>query len=485
MQNSDVVTDDQASLGRTRLPAEQLNNSCFCSSLDKSALKAALSCELHDDQLSELIEERCPFLFSARPVFISRTQADRIEEVVRALESVIELPAYRELVLADAPDIAKMETSGARGVFFGYDFHPDGAHLGLIEINTNAGGAMLNAAMARAHRTCCLDDAQLSQAVPSGPLFEDEIVRMFRSEWAAAGKIAPLRTIAIIDTQPQQQYLYPEFLLFQRLFARNDINAVIADPSELAFKDGALWFGDLKIDLVYNRLTDFMLEAPESRALHDAYCEHAVVITPHPQAHALYANKRNLTILSDATALEGLGVPRATINILLANVPFTETVTTSNAERLWAERRNLFFKPVAGYGGRAAYRGDKVTKRVWQEILLGEYIAQRVVAPGVRVAGTADSPETLKFDLRSYVYNSRVQWTAARVYQGQTTNFRTPGGGFAPVYTLGDEEVTAELTAISEATSGRATVRVTATCIPLQAGAVGEARRHRHGDTDR
>lgn len=456
MRNSDIVTDNPASnYDSTRLPAEQLNSSCFCSSLDKTALKSALSGEVHDDMLFELIEERCPYLFSARPVFISSTQADRIEEVVRALESVIELPSYRELVLADAPDIAKSGAGGARGVFFGYDFHPDGENLGLIEINTNAGGAMLNAAMARAHRTCCLDDNQLAQAVLSGAMFEDEIVQMFWAEWAAAGQTAPLRTIAIVDTQPQQQFLYPEFLLFQRLFAKNDINAIIADPRELTFRDGALWFAKLKIDLVYNRLTDFMLEAPESRALHDAYCEDAFVLTPHPQAHALYANKHNLTILSDATALKGLGVPQATIDILVANVPFTESVTTNNAERLWNERGNLFFKPVAGYGGRAAYRGDKVTKRVWQEILLGEYIAQRVVAPGVRVSGTADSPETLKFDLRSYVYNSRVQWTAARVYQGQTTNFRTPGGGFAPVYSLGEEEVTAELKAISEATSSR------------------------------
>ncbi len=456
MQNSDIVTDNQVSnFNPSKLPAEQLNNSCFCSSLDKSALKSALSCELHDDMLFKLIEERCPFLFSARPVFISRTQTDRIEEVVRALESVIGLPAYRELVLANAPDIARRGTSGARGVFFGYDFHPDGANLGLIEINTNAGGAMINAAMARAHRTCCLDDMQLAQAVLSGAVFEDEIVQMFRAEWASAKRASPLRTIAIVDIQPQQQYLYPEFLLFQRLFAKNDINAVIADPSKLTFRAGALWFGELKIDLVYNRLTDFMLEAPESRALRDAYCGDVVMLTPHPQAHALYANKRNLTILSDATALERLGVPQATIDILLANVPFTESVTTSNAERLWSERRTLFFKPVAGYGGRAAYRGDKVTKRVWQEILLGEYIAQRVVAPGVRVAGTADSPETLKFDLRSYVYNGQVQWTAARVYQGQTTNFRTPGGGFAPVYSLGDEEVAAELKAISNAASSR------------------------------
>jgi hypothetical protein len=31
-----------------------------------------------------------------------------------------------------------------------------------------------------------------------------------------------------------------------------------------------------------------------------------------------------------------------------------------------------------------------------------------------------------------------VQWVAARLYQGQTTNFRTPGGGFAPVYSTVD-----------------------------------------------
>jgi hypothetical protein len=458
MQNPKIVGDNREvdASDTARLPAEQINSSCFCSSLDRPALKKALSSELHNDELFELVEERCPFLFSARPVFISQSQANKIEEVVAALESVIRLPAYRELVLADAPEIAKRHSSGARGVFFGYDFHPAGENLGLIEINTNAGGAMLNAAMARAHRTCCLDDAQLSQAVLSGAVFEDTIVQMFRAEWTASRRMEPLQTIAIVDTAPQQQYLYPEFLLFQRLFEKNGIKAVIADPTALKFRDSALWVGEQKIDLVYNRLTDFMLEFPESRALRDAYCEDAVVVTPAPQAHALYANKRNLTILSSAAALEGLGVPQATIEILVANVPFTETVTANNAERLWSERRNLFFKPVAGYGGRAAYRGEKLTKRVWQEILEGDYIAQRIVAPGVRVSGTAGETETLKFDLRSYVYNSQVQWTAARVYQGQTTNFRTPGGGFAPVYSLADDQITAEVTAIGEATVRRA-----------------------------
>jgi signal transduction histidine kinase len=36
----------------------------------------------------------------------------------------------------------------------------------------------------------------------------------------------------------------------------------------------------------------------------------------------------------------------------------------------------------------------------------------------------------------SYVCDGQVQSLAARLYSGQTTNFRTPGGGFAPVYVV-------------------------------------------------
>lgn len=36
-------------------------------------------------------------------------------------------------------------------------------------------------------------------------------------------------------------------------------------------------------------------------------------------------------------------------------------------------------------------------------------------------------------DVRLYTYESQVLLAAARLYQGQTTNFRTEGGEFAPV----------------------------------------------------
>ena len=107
-------------------------------------------------------------------------------------------------------------------------------HLGLIEINTNAGGAMLNAVRARAKRICC---AAVDGMVPTRAdvaAFEQRIVDMFRSEWQRsrlATSARPLNRIAIVDLDPEAQYFYPEFLAFQQLFERHGLRAVIADPA--------------------------------------------------------------------------------------------------------------------------------------------------------------------------------------------------------------------------------------------------------------
>lgn len=387
---------------------EMLNSECFCISLDDDALRRALESELGAPGLFHLVEERCPYLFAARPVFVSNTHMDNMAQAIRAIESVIALPAYRAQVLADAPAIARHDP----------------------------GGAMLNAVLARAQRACCAEVEEMLPPLSSAAELEQAVADMFLSEWALSKRERPLRCIAIVDEAPQQQYLYPEFLLFQQLFQRHGLQAVIADPSELTLRDGVLWHGATAIDMVYNRLTDFLLEAPSSAALRAAYLSHAVVLTPHPQAHALYADKRNLALLGDADRLQALGVPAPVREILVAGIPRTEVVQPANAERLWSERRKLFFKPMAGYGSRAAYRGDKLTKRVWEDILAGDYVAQAIVAPGQRTIDNEEAPQVLKFDVRNYAYGDRVQWVAARLYQGQTTNFRTPGGGFAPVYSL-------------------------------------------------
>jgi hypothetical protein len=255
---------------------------------------------------------------------------------------------------------------------------------------------------------------------------------MFLAEWRLSGKQGPLTTVAIVDETPEEQFLHPEFLAFQSLLERHGITTLIADPEQLHYRNGKLWLQEHAIDLIYNRLTDFSLQQPEQASLRQAYLDDAVALTPHPHAHALYADKRNMILLGDEAALAELGVAEKARQILKRAIPPTRSVTAENAEELWRERRKLYFKPACGYGSKGVYGGEKLTKRVWGSICQSSYVAQRLIPPS-RVPG----PEgELKVDLRLYVYGGRCLLQAARLYRGQTTNLRTPGGGFARVRTV-------------------------------------------------
>ncbi|TAM44564.1 MAG: hypothetical protein EPN55_10555 [Gammaproteobacteria bacterium] len=411
--------------------AAALNRGCRCVTLDEPALARGLA-EAVDDPgvLAEIRRDR-PHLFSATAVFAAPADIARMQAIIDAVERVVALPAYRERALAWAPPSARFDP-GTRGVFLGYDFHlgPDGPKL--IEINTNAGGPLLNMLLARASSACCREARDAMAGPAATARLEETFVEMFRAEWRLARGNAPLKTIAIVDDRPAQQYLHPEFRLFETLFRRHGFEAVITDAADLMVCHGNLWHGETRIDLVYNRLTDFALAEPVHTALREAYLNNAVVVTPHPRAHALYADKRNLTLLTDETFLRSLGLPAETIATLLDGIPRTVAVTPAQAEEFWSTRKQWFFKPAAGYGSKAAYRGDKLTKRVFTEILQGDYVAQAQADPGERHAPAVE--QALKFDIRNYVYDGRVQLLAARLYQGQTTNFRTAGGGFAPVF---------------------------------------------------
>jgi hypothetical protein len=418
---------------RKPFPIARLNRECFCIGADLDALQAWLHRDLVQHGLVRPVVETHPHLFSALPVFVSREHVTRMGAVIAAVESVVALPAYQAAVLDRAPAIAGF-VPGPRGVFMGYDFHLGDEGPRLIEINTNAGGALLNAQLGRAQRACCEEVRGLLTGPVDVASLEDRLYAMFLQEWRLARGDMPLARIAIVDQAPARQYLFPEFLLFQRLFETRGVQAVVADPSQLEWRKNTLSHDGERIDLVYNRLTDFYFEAPEHAALRAAYLSGGAVVTPHPRAHALYANKRNLALLTDGEGLRSWGVPADTIATLLSGIPPTRPIDATAAEQLWSERKALFFKPASGFGSRGSYRGDKLTRKVFAEILEGDYVAQALVPPSERLLKSSDTPQALKMDLRNYVYSGEVQLLAARLYQGQTTNFRTPGGGFAPVF---------------------------------------------------
>jgi hypothetical protein len=188
--------------------------------------------------------------------------------------------------------------------------------------------------------------------------------------------------------------------------------------------------------MIYNRLTDFYLEDEAHRPIRDAYEAGSVVLTPSPHHHALFANKLNLVTLTDEIILKELNGSPVAREILLRGIPKTEQVTNQKSDSLWTNRRNLFFKPISGFGSKAAYRGDKITHKVWDQILSGQYVAQQIIPPSERVVKQLDLNIELKVDIRAYVYKGEILLLTSRLYSGQTTNFRTTGGGFAPVFII-------------------------------------------------
>lgn len=412
--------------------AEKINKSCSCQTLDKELLSRELNKGLAPQGMFEEISATRPHLFSSTMVFLSQKQFHRITQIIEAIEAVIQTPNFQLKVLADAPEVARPRQRTS-GVFMGYDFHLEGEEAKLIEINTNAGGALLNAKLTRAQMACCTE-------IEAQPDFENSFIKMFETEWKLQKGARPLRTIAIIDESPEEQYLYPEFKLFQNLLTQAGYKALIVDSAKLIFQQGQLWFEDHLIDLVYNRSTDFYFEDPKHAQLKEAYLHEAAVITPNPYHHALYANKFNLILLSSASELEKLNVPPEIISDLLSGIPQTEKLHKEASENFWNRRKDLFFKPAKGYGSKASYRGDKVTKKVWDEMIQSDYVAQRIVRPSERIVEVNNATTELKLDIRAYVYQGKIQLLTSRLYSGQTTNFRTNGGGFAPVFITPEED---------------------------------------------
>ncbi len=258
----------------------------------------------------------------------------------------------------------------------------------------------------------------------------------------AFGRGARLERVAIADERPSEQFLQPEFELFVSLFARHDIEARVADTQELVRSvAGGIELDGWPIDLLYLRDTDFQLGSARTAVLREAHLAGKVVVTPSPREHHLLADKRRLEIFSSIPKLEALCVDPEDARFLAQVVPETRSLASMSLEEAWTTRRDWVVKPAAGFGSKAVYRGDKISKKKLAEIHAdASFLAQRRVAPGTTSVRTPEGDVEMKFDVRAYAYRDEIFLLGARVYQGQVTNMRSPGGGFSAICVARDSE---------------------------------------------
>jgi hypothetical protein len=287
-----------------------------------------------------------------------------------------------------------------------YDFHVTvDNEIKLIEINTNAAFLAMGTELYDFHNLDC-------------NFRTADIVNMFKHESQLAGH-DQLSSVTIIDEKPTEQRLYIEFLLFQKIFNSNGIDCDIKDASEVIVSAAAN-------NLIYNRYTDFTLSSESSVKIKELFNANQINLSPNPYEYFLLADKQRMLDWQNQTDAE---IPKSLLKVYDLGV--------ADREFIWSIRKNLFFKPKSSYGGKQAYKGASISHKTFDEFYGPNMIAQEYVQPpelDIKVLrdGTLVI-EKMKCDIRCYAYQGKLQIVMARLYQGQTTNLRTTGGGFTVV----------------------------------------------------
>lgn len=354
--------------------------------------------------------------------FVVRLPAKTLKEIEAAVRAFEDLRGHLK---ESAPHREELRARGLidpgnHSIMMSYDFHLDGnGGLKLIEVNTNASFLILGTEMYKARGL-----ANPARYDREG--LKRDIQEELRDQAARFGKapcLDPL--VAITDEKPDEQRLFIEFLIGLEWVKSFGWRGGIRDlPRALEGE---------RPDFVYNRSTDFYFEHVASRALREAFLSGETCVSPNPHEYLLMADKQRLIEWARPGFLGNLGLSAENLKALTAVLPESLDLQAASAEELWARRKHLFFKPKREFGSKKAFRGASISRKLFDEMMHDDPIAQEYVPAPEMIFETPEGPQKFKFDLRCHAYKDRLEGIVARVYQGQVTNLKTPHGGFAPV----------------------------------------------------
>jgi hypothetical protein len=345
-------------------------------------------------------------LMAQQPVFVARRLRTELFSHVREIGAEVEC-------LADARAVDSLS-----GIYNSFDFHLTADGPRLIEINTNAGGAFLQPAIAAAFRGAL----PWPESAGTAPPFRPE--RVILDAWQALRPGAPLPRVAIVDRDPVNEPLWPDMAAAASALQAAGAHAEVIRLDQLRLLHDGLAGPGGRIDFVYNRSTDFLFETADTQVLRAAWQANLALVAPNPAVYQVYADKNRLLQLAEAKVASPLR---------LAAVLPALRVTAGNAASLWQSRRNWYFKPLNGYGSRGVLRGDGISRSRFEALLGGGYLAQAAAAPLTRTVMGPAGAVRYKYDVRIWTHGTRPVFAVARLFRGQVTSMRHPGEGFAPI----------------------------------------------------
>ncbi len=266
------------------------------------------------------------------------------------------------------------------------------------------------------------------------------------------GGAAPER-VAIIDWEPESQVTYGEFRYFLNLLKeQKGLPGLIADPRDVSVDGSRIKVKGEGVDLILNRLTlpDLLLHHNVCKAYSRLLGEAPEAFVYHPYLWYL-GDKASLTLLSDPSVLEQIGLPAADRSRLRSLIPPTRrlsafyrpatgSVDISRLMEFFGGPSRIVLKPISSHASKGIIFGptetpsQKELQEVLQQIDPQDYVAmQYVPTPGITVPRGGGRQEQWKCDIRIFVLNGQYVFPGGRVYYGDYTN-QVPCRGFAPLF---------------------------------------------------
>lgn len=190
--------------------------------------------------------------------------------------------------------------------------------------------------------------------------------------------------VAIVDFK--ESGTSEEFKLFQKSYTKKGCNTIIADPRDLKYKDGSLYFEDFKIDLVYRRIVTFELieninEIPD---FIQAYKDGAFCCIGSIKSQIIH-NKIIFKILHDEDTLAFLSEQER--EYVKNHIPYTGEFRGEESvyKEVLNNKNKYIMKPLDLNASRGVYTGRDLTEKEWKDKLdeswNKDYIYQEFVNP--------------------------------------------------------------------------------------------------------
>lgn len=320
-----------------------------------------------------------PFLY--QPMFFTEQDIDIFKNTVKLLMSItnkvvdkyIESPEFRmkfkypklleDLILIDHGYDNNVPI-GRFDIFYG-----GGNNFKFCELNTDGSSAMNedNTIARILLETEPLKKMKEKYKISYFELIHkwvDESIKIYRKFPNAIKK----PNVAIVDFE--ESGTPAEFQEFRKAYIDKGYNAEIADPRELKYVNGNLYYKDMKIDLIYRRIvTKELIERNEEiQDFIKAYKDQAVCVIGPIKSQIMH-NKKIFKILHDEDTLRLFTEEEKAF--IKAHIPFTKELKGDEAvyQEVLNNKDKYIIKPEDLYASKGVYAGRDFSLIEWKEKL--------------------------------------------------------------------------------------------------------------------